>query len=268
MKYFGFLFSLLLVSCTTIKIKDVSPDYTQELVGKIKMMDIKKYEYKFNKKDTVNLVKTIILHFDKDQKLISEKIFTEEGSKESNFKYSNDLIIEKEVISANDTAVITFKYDNQDNIIEEIAADRNGIFNITNQTFDKYHNPIEIKKNFYNKIRHSTSKDYNYKKKFLISKSSIDTIVEKEVITKSYFDKNGFILKTEILNSKSNSKYYTHIIDNKGNLLSKTFHDGNGTIIETVTFKNTYDSTGNIKTRERLLNNKLIDKTIYVNTYY
>jgi hypothetical protein len=67
MKYFGFLLSLLLVSCSTVKIKDISSDYTQEVVGKIKSMDIKKYEYKFNQKDTVNLVKTIIVHFDKDQ---------------------------------------------------------------------------------------------------------------------------------------------------------------------------------------------------------
>jgi hypothetical protein len=32
--------------------------------------------------------------------------------------------------------------------------------------------------------------------------------------------------------------------------------------------KNTYDDVGNIKIRERFLNNKLIDKTIYINTYY
>jgi hypothetical protein len=96
----------------------------------------------------------------------------------------------------------------------------------------------------------------------------MDTISQKEVVMKRYFDKNGYILKSQNLNSKSNSKYYTHEIDKRGNLISKIFHDADGTILETVTFKNTYDTSGNIKIRERFLNNKLIDKTIYVNTYY
>lgn len=262
-----FLF-LFLTSCATIKIKDYSNDYTQEVVGKIKSMDIKKYEYKFIKNDTVNLVKTTIVYFDINQNVISEKILTDNGTKETNFKYNNGLILEKEVISANDTAVTTLKYDKQNNIIEEKSTDRNGLFNTTTQTFDKHHNPITIKKNFANKIKHSIYNEYDYKNKFLISKNIMDTILQKEVVMKRYFDKNGYILKSENMNAKASSKYYTHEIDKKGNLVSKIFHDADGTIIETVTFKNTYDNVGNIKIRERFLNNKLIDKTVYINTYY
>ncbi|MBX9889634.1 MAG: hypothetical protein K2Y30_17090 [Flavobacteriaceae bacterium] len=268
MKSIGFILFLFLASCASIKIKDYSADYTQEVVGKIKSMDIKKYEYKFIKNDTVNLVKTTIVNFEINQKLISEKIFTENGTKESNFKYSKGFVVEKQVISANDTAVITFKYDKQNNIIEEKSNDSNGLFNTTTQTFDKYHNPIEIKKNFADKIRHSIYNEYDYKNKFLINKYSMDTILQKEVVMKRYFDKNGYILKSQNMNATSTSKYYNHKIDKKGNLISKTFHEADGTIIEVVNFKNTYDNVGNIKIRERFLNNKLIDKTIYVNTYY
>jgi hypothetical protein len=86
MRSIGFL--LFLTSCSTIKIKDYSNDYTQEEVGKIKSMNIKKYEYKFIKNDTVNLVKTTIVWF-YDQNLISKKILTENGTKETNLRYNN-----------------------------------------------------------------------------------------------------------------------------------------------------------------------------------
>jgi hypothetical protein len=268
MRLIGFLLFLFLTSCATIKIKDYSTDYTQEVVGKIKSMNIKKYEYRFIKNDTVNLVKNTIVYFDVNQNLVSEKILTENGTKETNFRYSNGLVVEKEVISANDTAVTTLKYDKQNNIIEEKSTDSKGLFNTTTQTYDKYHNPITINKNFANKIKHSIYNEYDYKNKFLISKNSMDTKLQKEVVIKRYFDKNGYILKSHNMNATSSSKYYTHDIDKKGNLISKIFHEADGTIIETVIFKNTYDDVGNIKIRERFLNNKLIDKTIYINTYY
>jgi hypothetical protein len=82
------------------------------------------------------------------------------------------------------------KYDKQ-NIIEEKSTDSKGLFNTTTQTYDKYHNPITIK-NFANKIKHSIYNEYDYNK-FLISKNSMDTKLQKEVVIKRYFDKNGYI---------------------------------------------------------------------------
>jgi hypothetical protein len=80
-----------LVSCS-IKIKDISSDYTQE-VGKIKSMNIKKYEYKFIKMTLI--VKTTIVYFDVNQNYLAKKILTENGTKETNFRYSNGLVVEK-----------------------------------------------------------------------------------------------------------------------------------------------------------------------------
>jgi hypothetical protein len=96
------------------------------------------------------------------------------------------------VISANDT-VTTLKYDKQNNIIEEKSTDSKGLFNTTTQTYDKYHNPITINRTLLTK--HSIYNEYDYKNKFLISKNSMDTKLQKEVVIKRYFDKNGYILK-------------------------------------------------------------------------
>lgn len=268
MKSIYIVLFLFLVSCSPIKVKDFNYDYTQEIVGKIKSIDIKKYEYKFIKKDTVNLVKNTILNFDVNKKLKNEKFFTETEKKEISYKYVNGLIIQKEVISDNDTTIIDYKYDEANNLIEEKSSDKNGLYNITTQAFDKYHNPIEINKNFANKIKQTIQIEYNYKKNYFISKSFIDTLSYTKLESKKYFDKKGYIIKIHDIKSKTNANYFTFEIDKKGNLNTKKYYKSDGTIIETVTFKNDYDNRGNIIIRERFLNNKLVDKTIYEITYY
>jgi hypothetical protein len=78
-----------------------------------------------------------------------------------------------------------------------------------------------INKNFANKIKHSIYNEYDYKNKFLISKNSMDTKLQKEVV-KRYFLKKWIYLVIN-MNATSSSKYYTHDIDKKGNLISKYF---------------------------------------------
>ena len=63
---------LFLISCSSTKIKDFDKDYTQDLVGKIESIIIINYEYKFIKKDTVNLVKKTFLNFDSNNNVINE----------------------------------------------------------------------------------------------------------------------------------------------------------------------------------------------------
>jgi YD repeat-containing protein len=52
------------------------------------------------------------------------------------------------------TLLLPLKYDKQNNIIEEKSTDSKGLFNTT-QTYDKYHNPITIKRTLLTKIKHS-----------------------------------------------------------------------------------------------------------------
>jgi hypothetical protein len=118
---------------------------------------------------------------------------TENGTKETNLRYSNGLVVERSDLQ-NDTAVTTLKYDKQNNVIEE------------NQRIVKDYLILLLKlmintiillqsKNFANKIKHSIYNEYDYKNKFLISKNSMDTILQKEVVIKRYLIKNGYIKK-------------------------------------------------------------------------
>lgn len=268
MKTFSLLLLLALISCGPVKIKDFNDDYTQELVGSVQSITIQKHEYKFLKKDTINLVTTSFLNYDKGNKLVSEKHQTVNGSRETFFKYQEDLLIQKQIISKNDTSSIVYKYDKERNVTEEIATNKNGIYNVKTVVFDKYHNPIELHNQFKDKIKQSVFIDYDYKRKSFLSKSVLDTIATLEIVTKNDFNKRGFITKRQRIASASNAKFYSYEFDKKGNLTSKIYHKGDGTIIEIITFKNTYDKVGNIISRERYLDNKLIDKTTYHITYY
>jgi hypothetical protein len=118
---------------------------------------------------------------------------TENGTKETNLRYSNGLVVER-VICKMTPAVTTLKYDKQNNIIEE------------NQRIVKDYLILLLKlmintiillqsKNFANKIKHSIYNEYDYKNKFLISKNSMDTKLQKEVVIKRYLIKNGYIKK-------------------------------------------------------------------------
>lgn len=267
MKSICFLFIIFLISCSPVKIKDFNNDYTQELVGQIKSMDMRQYEYKFIKKDTVNLVQTITLNFDSNNRIKNEKIITENGQKAAIYQYLNGLLIEKQLLSTHDSTLVTYKYDQSKNLIEEKATYNNGMFNLKSQVFDKYHNVVQIRTNFVKKINQLTEIEYNYKNNYFIAKSTIDTIAVGTIETKNHFNKKGYIIKSQRNNQSINSKYYRYDIDKNGNLTTKTYYKANNTVIEIVTFKNTYDKKGNIIIRERFLNGKLISKTTYDITY-
>lgn len=262
MKSIYLLLILFLVSCSPAKIKDFDKDYTQDMVGKIKSMHITTYEYKFMKKDTVNLVKNTFLLFDSNNNVINEKITTENNQKETNFKYQNGLLIEKKPVLENKTWLSTYKYDKKNNLIEEKEFDGTKVYFLKTQQFDKYHNVIESRLNFVNKFKKSSKIEYDYKKRFFISKTTMDTIRLDTVVAKNHFNKKGYIINNESNNRAANN-YYTYEIDKKGNLTKKTFYRNDDSIIETVTFKNTYDKKGNIIIRERFLNGRLIEKNTY-----
>lgn len=268
MKSIYLLLILFLYSCSPAKIKDFEKDYTQDLVGEIKSMHITNYEYKFLKKDTVNLVKNTFLNFDSNNNVINEKITNEDNQKEYNFRYQNGVLIEKKLVSENRTFSTINKYDENSNLIEQKGLDVKGGYFFKSQRFDKYHNVTESKLNFANKIELMTKIEYDYKKKFFISKMTIDTLRSDTVVVKKYFNKKGYIIKSGSTNSAINNKYYTYEIDKKGNLTKKTFYKSDDSIIETVTFENTYDKRGNIIIRDRYLDGKLIEKNTYEIIYY
>jgi hypothetical protein len=268
MKSVYILFILFIVSCSPAKIKDFENDYTQDLVGKIKSINITNYEYKFLKKDTVNLVKNTLLNFDFNNNVINEKITTEDNHKEYNLIYQKGLLIEKKLVSENRVFSTIYKYDENSNLIEQKEFDAKGIYFFKSQQFDKFHNVIESKSSFANKYKGVTKIEYDYKKRFLITKTTMDTLNLNTVEMIKHFNKNGYIVKSKSTSSRLNNKNFTYEIDNKGNLTTKTFYRNDDTIIEIITFRNTYDKKGNIIMRERFLNGKLIEKNTYDIIYY
>jgi hypothetical protein len=263
MKSIYLLLLLLLFSCSTPKIRDFDKDYTQELLGKIKSITIKTYEYKYVDKDTVMWAKTIIQNFDTNNTIINEKFISEFDEYENAFKYQNGLLVEKKAVGDKNNFTTTYKYDENNNQIEEKSFNNNVVFGQKERKFDKYKNPIEEKYTSFGKEVRKTETEYDYKKKSYISKTAIDTFKLIFSTSKKEFNKKGYITKYQPLNFYKTFDFQTYEIDKKGNLTKKTLYKNDNTIIETVTYKNTYDKKGNIIVRERFLNNKLLEKTTY-----
>ena len=171
------------------------------------------------------------------------------------------------LVLENNTDLTTYKYDKKNNQIEEKITDNKRVYCLSTQAFDKHNNRIEKKSIYFGKLPGITKTEYDYKNGFFVSKSTKDTLSIERTGPKKYFNKKGYLIKSETAN-KSLNNYYTYDIDVKGNLTKKTFYKGDSSIIETVTYKNTYDTIGNITIRERFLNGKLIEKTTYEIIYY
>ncbi|NNT73032.1 hypothetical protein HKT18_12470 [Flavobacterium sp. IMCC34852] len=266
MRSIGVIVLIIFCSCNPVKIKDFEKDYTQVLVGKVKTMTIKNYEYKFIKKDTTILAKTTVLQFDSHNNIIYEKIVTEFDQNEHNYKYDNGLLVETETVSNSKTSFTTYKYDENKNRIEEKSFDNKRVFALKSLRFDKFKNPIEKRVSYFGKEKGITKIEYDYKNGVLTSKTIVDTF-GIEMIGIKHFNKKGYIIRQPLSNLNKN-EYFALEIDKKGNLTQKTFYRNDDSVIETATYKNTYDKTGNILVRDRYLNGKLIEKTTYEITYY
>lgn len=256
----------LLCSCSVVKIKDFDKDYTQALVGKVKSIEIKNYEYKFVKKDTVILAKKTLLQFDTNNNLIYENTVTEIDQNEHHYKYEKGLLVEIKTVSNNKTSFTTYKYDENKNRIEEKSFDDKRVFSLKSFRFDEFSNPIEKGVSYFGKEKIITRTTYDYKKGILTSKTVVDTF-GVEIIGIKHFNKKGYITR-QPLNNLNKNEYFALEVDKKGNLTKKTYVKNDDSVIETVTYKNAYDKTGNITVRDRFLNGKLIEKTTYDITYY
>ena len=87
---------------------------------------------------------------------------------------------------------------------------------------------------------------------------------------KIYFNKKGYIIKTEFIYTNSNKDYSNKSIieyDKLGNLTKRTSFDKDGKPKESTESRNVYDEKGNIIVREKYLKEKLIEKTTYKITY-
>jgi hypothetical protein len=253
----------LLYSCSTPKIIDFDKDYTQKLAGQVKSITAKNYEYKFVKKDTLLLAKTTVLLFDSNNNMISEKISVDDELNESVFIYENNLLVEKKAVGDQNNFRTTYKYDKANNQIEVKSFNDNQNFSTRTREYDQFNNPTKEQYATFGSNFVKAETAYDYKKRYFITKKTNDTLQLLALTSRKNFNSKGYIVKNQSNNPNYKSRYTTYEIDKKGNLTKKTNYNPDDTVIETVTYKNTYDKKGNINIRERFLNGKIIEKTLF-----
>lgn len=159
-------------------------------------------------------------------------------------------------------------YDDKKNVIEYNQLENDTLTFRKSSVFDNKNNPLE-QRYFYPNCNSNNSLQkytYDYKNKFVIIQSFDENNKQRNYYLKNYFNKKGFIIKTDFIYTDFNKDYSsTSIIeyDKLGNLTRKTVFDKDGKSKESSEYKNTYDEKGNIILRESFSKEKLIVKKIY-----
>lgn len=260
------------ISCNSIKVKEMGLDSTQDLVGKIKQIEITKFYYPINENDTIVSKVFINIFYDEKNRKIKQIDDYQKFVTITDYNYKNDLL--QNYIIRNDKSItkVEYKYDKKNNIIEYNQYSNDTLYLRKTSIYDYRNNPLETKYYFpNNKKRNSVVKfNYNYKKRNVIIQNYDENDKPKNSFMKTYFNKKGNIIKTEFISSSSKNGYSSSSIieyDKLGNLTKRTNYNKNGEIIESTESKNTYDYKGNIIIREKYLKGKLIEKKTYKITY-
>lgn len=271
-KIFYMSFLVFFISCNPLKFKEYEMDYTQELIGKIRRIDAVRYRYSLKKNDTIVQIDTIILHYDKKNKLIKQIDITKNNTDETVFNYKNGLLESTSSTAGEGTSTTTYKYDDKKNVIEYSQIFNDRLHFLKKSIYDKNNNPLEeIYHHPYKESLNSVSKfDYNYKEKSVIIKSIKQNNIANNHYLKKYYNKKGFMIKSEFIYTDSNkessfsskSEY-----DKLGNLMKTIGFDSYGKNRSIREYKNTYDEKGNIVIRDEYSNEKLVEKTTFKITY-
>ncbi len=263
---------LMFLSCNSVKIKRIEMDYTQDLIGKIKQIEMSSFRYPTDKKDTVVHEEKSTAFFDKKNKIIKQIDYYPKFIDETYFNYKNDLL--ESTVSKIDkrSSKIEFKYDDKKNIIQYSQLENDTLFFRKTSVYDKQNNRLE------ETFSHPRYKDNNNVDKFTNDyKNRTVTIQSFDKNNKprnhyliNHFDKKGYIIKSEFIYTDSKKREPSISIsefDKRGNLTRRFGLDKDGKPKEVTEYKNTYDEKGNISTREKYSKEKLIEKTVYKITY-
>lgn len=276
MKLIYLISILFLFSCQPIKIKHTNVDSTENLVGKIDRIDINKFNYLSNNKDTT--VTKSIMFFDSKNRIIKQidqyytstdkyYTFTSEGI----FIY-NDELLESTIAKIGNKIVhrTEYKYDNKKNLIEYRQLKNDTLSFLKTTVYDKKNNPVEQTYFHPNYKRNNSLEKFenDYKNRVVTIQGFDENNKIKNSYVKTYFDKKGNIIKTESIRADSNLNSSSKIeFDKSGNLLRRTTFDRDGKAQQTREYKNTYDKKGNLIIQEIYSKDKLIEKTTFQITY-
>jgi hypothetical protein len=247
-------------------------DSTQDLIGKIKQIEMSTFHYPINKKDTIVSKENSIVFFDDKNRIIKQIDYYLKFIDETDFNYKNNLLENTISKSGKRISKNEYKYDDKNNVIEYNQLENDTLYFRKNSIYDNKNNPIEqtyFHPNY--KSNNSVEKfNYNYKNRIVNIQSFDENNKPRNHYLKTYFDKKGYIIKTEFIYTDSNKGYSSTSAmeyDKLGNLTKRTSFDRDGKPKESTEYKNTYDDKGNIILREKYLKEKLIEKTAYKITY-
>lgn len=263
---------LLIFSCKPIKIKEIKMDLTQDLIGEIEQINVTTFHYPLNSNDTIISTENSIITFNSKNKITKQIDSYSKFTEETTFIYNHDLLVSTISKNGNRVRKIEYKYDNKKNIIEYKELENDTIYFIKTSIYDEKNNPINQTYLFPNyKSNNSLEKfETDYKNRTVKIQSFDENDKIKNHYLKTYFNKNGYIIKTEtIYNDSNNRNSRSSIInyDKLGNLLSRISFDNSGNIKVSTEYKNTFDEKGNIIIREKYSDEKLVQKKTYQITY-
>lgn len=247
-------------------------DSTQDLIGKIKQVEISTLRYPINKKDTIIQKENSVVYFDVKNRITKQIDYYLKFTDETAFNYKNNLL--ENTVSKSGKRIIKteYKYDTKNNIIEYNQLENDTLYFRKTSVYDNKNNPLE-QTYFHPNYKNNNSVEkftYDYKNRIVNIQSFDENNKPDNHYLKTHFNKKGYIVKTEFIYTNSNKGYSnTSIIeyDKLGNLIRRTSFDRDGKPKESTEYKNTYDDEGNIILREKYLKEELFEKTTYKITY-
>jgi hypothetical protein len=268
MKFIYFILFLFLISCNSVKIKEMEMDSTQDLTGKIQQINISTIHYPISIKDTITREEKSVIFFDSKNKITRQIDFYPKFKDETSFVYKNKQLVSTISKIGNQTTIIEYKYDKNKNVIEYKQLVNDTLIILKTSTYDKRNNLTEETRSFPNYMKNNSFEKFetDYKNRTVKIQSFDENRKMKNHYLKTYFNKKGYVIKTEFIYPNSNKDYSTYSIieyDRFGNLMSRKNLDKERKVKESIDYKNTYDENGNIIIREKYLTEKLIEKTTF-----
>lgn len=272
MKIIYLMSIFFLISCNSIKVSDSGIDSTQDFVGNIKELKFTSTNYLNTKKDSVEADDYSVLYFNSKNNIIKQIDYYQKFREETIFNYKDNLLESKISTIGDRIKKFEYKYDSKQNLIEYKQTDNGKLYFIKTKVYDKKNNTIKQFHVFpnYNKNNSTSFYEYDYKNKVRMIKSLDSNNQIQNVYVKEKFDKNGLILRAELIYTDENKDYSSISVgkyDKSGNLINSKSIDKKGNIKAEAIYKYIFDSKGNIIQMVKYLDGKTIEKTISEITY-
>jgi hypothetical protein len=108
-KIFYASFLVFFISCGSLKFQENEMDYIQELIGKIKQIEVVRHHYPLKKNHTIVQIDTSILYFGKKNKLLKQIDLNKDYNYETVYNYKNGLLESTLSTTGKSTTMIKIK---------------------------------------------------------------------------------------------------------------------------------------------------------------